>query len=443
MRSSFGLRWFFLIFFLTGAAGWILTGLVVYARLTYISLLMILFAGFWAVFSMRSMKLRRSARVLRASVGDIFEERFEVGNTGWPGTPWLEVLNETDMPMAAGSRLLTAIGARQKRFYIARTLLTRRGAFLLGPTTLTSGDPFGIFSLKKSVPASDTLVILPMTFPIIDFPPPPGILPGGKAIRQPSSDMTPHAAGVREYVPGDPMKRIHWPSTARRGRFMVKEFEQDPQADVWIFLDAFKQGHVSDPEPLEFLPEEGLWLKRPKVTLPRDTFEYAVSAAASLASSFLSERRAVGLVCSTGKLTVLSAERGIRQVNKIMETLAFSRPQGEMSILELVSMRAKLLPIGSGVILITPSVHPELILAVEDIQRRNLRPVVVLLKTETFAGAGDDSKVKSIAAALLSMNVPICELGYGDNLSTQLALPLVYFQRPYRPGSYSSARSMQ
>ncbi len=107
--------------------------------------------------------------------------------------------------------------------------------------------------MRKVITARDTLVILPMTFPIAIFPPPPGLLPGGKAIRQRTFDVTPHAAEVREYVPGDPMKRIHWPSTAHRGQFMVKEFEQDPQADIWLFLDAYRPVHSSMPEPEQFL----------------------------------------------------------------------------------------------------------------------------------------------------------------------------------------------
>ena len=44
------------------------------------------------------------------------------------------------------------------------------------------------------------------------------------------------------------MRRIHWPTTARRGQLIVKEFEQDPQAEVWIFLDA--QQRVAGSEKL-------------------------------------------------------------------------------------------------------------------------------------------------------------------------------------------------
>jgi uncharacterized protein (DUF58 family) len=440
MKTSFTLRWLLFATTLLGWVVWAATGNVAFIRLAYAALFLLAGAGIWSAFLGRGIQVRRDARLLRAGVGEVFEERFEVKVTTWPGCPWLEVVNQSDLPGAAGSRLLTRIGRREKRFYTARTLLTRRGAYLLGPTLVSAGDPFGLFPVEKRIPPGETLVVLPMIFPIAEFPPPPGLLPGGKTIRTKTADVTPHAAGVREYVPGDPMKRIHWPSTARRGRFMVKEFEQDPQADIWLFVDAQKGVHVSKPEQAPAGFDEKFLLRRPKVNLPCDSFEYAMSAAGSLAQHFLLSRRSVGLACSTAKFTVLSSERGERQVGKVMETLAFLRPDGEIPLLRLVTMQAKLLTLGAGVILITPSAGPELLLTVEDLLRRHLRPVVVLLEAETFGGAAQDRE--AVSAALLGMNVPVCQVGYGDNLTTQLSLPVVYFQRPYLPKSYLETRAV-
>ena len=100
-------------------------------------------------------------------------------------------------------------------------------------------------------------------------------------------------------------------------------------------------------------------------------------------------------------------------------------------------MRAKLLPIGTGVILISPSTKPELLLAVEDLQRRNLRPVVVLVKVDTFGGTGN---CEPIVTGLEARNVPVCTVGLGEDLSVQLTLPVVYFQRKYFPKSYFGIR---
>lgn len=437
MKLSHATRWLLVFVIIGSLAGWILTGLTVYARLAYLCVLLMIGALIWTVLSINGVRLTRNTRTLRASMGEVFEEHYEIKKEKWPGSLWLEVLNQSTLPKAAGSRLLTRIEAHQLRYYSARTLLTRRGSYLLGPTTLTSGDPFGLFTMKRVVTARDTLVILPMTFPITVFPPPPGLLPGGKAIRQRSFDMTPNAAEVREYVPGDPMKRIHWPSTAHRGQFMVKEFEQDPQADIWIFLDAFRPIHYCMPEPPVSYQLDNMWLRRPKVSLPRDTFEYAVSVAASLARFFLMNRRAVGLACAAGKFFVVPCERGEHQINKIMETLAFLQSEGTMPLIDLVFIQAKLLPIGSGVIIITPSASPDLLLALEDLQRRNLRPVVVLIKSETFGGPGDTEKT---VANLLSRNIPVCQVGFGDDLGVQLALPVKYFHNSFIPNSYPSVR---
>ncbi len=433
MKLSHASRWFLACLIIAGFWGRIVTGLLVYTRLAYLGILLLVGAAIWTFFSMNGVRLRRNTRSLRASVGDVFEEHFEIKKDAWPGCAWLEIINQSSLPRAAGSRIFTRIGAHQLRFYSARTVLTRRGAYLLGPTILTSGDPFGIFAIKKKFVAGDTLVILPMTFPISIFPPPPGLLPGGKVIRQRTFDVTPHAAEVREYVPGDPMKRIHWPSTAHRGQLMVKEFEQDPQADIWLFLDAYQPVHVSMSEPDIAYRDDNLWLRRPKISLPRDTFEYAVSVASSLASYFLTDRRTVGLACAAGKFTVVSGERGERQINKIMETLAFLQPEGIIPLHGVVNLQAKLLPLGSGVILITPSASPDLLQAVEDLQRRNLRPMVVLIKSETFGGQpGSENMTNS----LLSRNIPVCQIGLGDDLGVQLAMPTVYFQRSYLSKNY-------
>ncbi len=431
MKPANALRWSFGILIFIGVVGWIVSGSAVYARLAYLGLILLVFGAAWAALSLRGIRVRREARNLRASMGDVFEEKYEVVNSTWPGCPWLEVVNRSPLPVIpgsiSGSRLLTNIGARQKRFYTTRNLLTRRGAFPLGPTEIASGDPFGLFPISRLLPAREVLIVLPMTVPILTFPIPAGILAGGKNIRQKTMDVTPHVAGVREYVPGDPMKRIHWPTTAHRGRFMVKEFEQDPQADIWLFLDASRDSHFQLIDREAGSADDSWWLRKSKVTLPRDSFEYAVSISASLARFFLSDRRAVGLACAAGKVTVVPAERGDRQEGKILETLAFLQPQGTMPLYGLVRMQSKLLPTGSGVVLVTSLARPDLLLTVEDLQRRNLRPILVLVKAETFGGTPAD---ENLVNTLINRNIPVCQIGFGDDMSSGLSLPAVYFTHP-------------
>jgi len=411
---------------LFGALGVAITGAEAYSRLLYLGILLVAVSAAWTRLVTRSLRVGRQTRAKRAKVGDILEEHFEIHNGSLLLNLWIEVLNQSSLPGASGSRLLTLVGGRQKRTYTARTWLTRRGAFPLGPTTLTSGDPFGLFRARRQFPAQESLIVLPMIFEIPRFHSPPGLLPGGQVIRHKASDVTPHSAGVREYMPGDPMKRIHWPTSVRRRQLMVKEFEQDPQAEIWLFLDAQASAHAEKAHQVENLRADALLFKvdalllgrRPEFHLPPSTLEYAVSIAASLAHYFLGQRRAVGLVTSGRASTMITAERSDRQEAKILETLAFVEAEGKLSLAGLTAARAQRLPQGSSAILITPSVSSELLAAVDDLQRRHLRPVVVLLAAESFGGPpGAERLLRSLA----ERNVPVCPIYCDADLGAALS----------------------
>ena len=391
----------------------------IFARFLYLGSLVIFVSWLWTQFSLRGVSVKRRTRSLRASVGDTFEEHFELANESNIGKLWIELANESNMPGAHGSRLMTMVGRKQKRTHIARTWLFRRGGYKLGPTRLISGDPFGLFRTERVFPAEDSLVVLPMIYEISSFLSPPGLLPGGQVIRRKALDITPHASGVREYVPGDPIKRIHWPTTARRGQLVVKEFEQDPHAEVWLFLDAQRVVHaeMSSDTPEGYIDD---WLldRRPKFELPPSTLEYAISITASLAHYYLKQPRAVGLVTATPQFRVISAEWSERQEGKILETLAFIEAEGTLSIGGMVAAQAGQLPQGSSTILVTPTVSPELVSAVDDLQRRSLRPMVILLIADSFGGVKGGEKLYN---SLLERNVSVCRIYCGADISLELS----------------------
>ena len=287
---------------ITGLVGSVITGAAFYTRLLVVGLILVAGAWIWISVVARSIRLVRTPDFYRASVGDIFKEQYEISNTSRLPGLWVEVYNEMALPTAAGSRLLTRVRAREKQTYVARTWLTRRGGFPLGPTTLRVSDPLGLFHAERHFPAERTLVILPMVFPIQSFLSPAGLVSGGAVIRRKTTDITPHAAGVREYVTGDPMKRIHWPTSARRGSLMVKEFEQDPQAEVWLFLDAqdvvhYEVAHRVKEQAADVMMlkvDAFLFSKKPEFHLPPSSLEYAVTIAASAFTSAAMRSRSRG-----------------------------------------------------------------------------------------------------------------------------------------------------
>ena len=414
-------RIFVLLILGVGAVGSVVNGADFYVRILYLGVLLIVLAWLLTIFSLRGIKVERRARSLRAAVGDIFEEHYEIINSSMIPKLWLEISNEAPIPHATGSRVITLLRGHQKRSYTARTWLTNRGGFVLGPTMLTSGDPFGIFRISKKIPATTSLMVLPMLVQVTEFLSPPGLLPGGKAIRSKSQDITPHAAGVRDYVAGDAVKRIHWPTSIRRNQLMVKEFEQDPQAEVWLFLDTYKGVHYAKPGEYNDAPpiDDLFLLKRRKLKLPPATLEYSITITASLAHYFLGQRRSVGLVSASGHTyKVIPAERSDRQEAKILEQLSFLEAESTFTLPTLVSAQMGQLPQGSSAILVTPTVSSELLLGVDSLQRRSLRPVVVLLMVNSF---GTKMNNEDLAKSLVERNVPVCRVYCDADLSETLS----------------------
>jgi uncharacterized protein (DUF58 family) len=202
---------------------------------------------------------------------------------------------------------------------------------------------------------------------------------------------------------------------------MVKEFEQDPQAEVWLFLDTHKNAHVAKPSvSVETYPiDDLLLLRRRQVRLPPSTLEYSISITASLAHYFIEQRRAVGLVSALGhSFKVIPAERSERQEAKLLEELAFLQAESTYTLPGLVTAQLGQLPQGSSAILVTPMIWPELLLAVDSLQRRNLRPVVVLLMSQSF---GSRANNEDLAQSLSERKVPVCRVYCEADLSETLS----------------------
>jgi uncharacterized protein (DUF58 family) len=394
------------------------TGGVLYYRLSILWALLLAIAWAWSALSLRGVKFSRSARTVRAQVGQIFEERFDIQNPSILPRLWLEVLDSSTLPGTDGSRVVTMILGKQTRSYLARTRLLKRGVFPLGPTDISSGDIFGLFPVKISLPAKDTLLVYPMMVDVRNFPNPPGLLPGGEALRRRTHQITPNAAGIREYEPGDPLNRIHWLSTARRGRMMVKEFELDPLADVWIFMDAEKAIQAANPQAEPDYYAKDFWQRHAKIALPPSTEEYGISIAASLARDYLRRGRAVGLVGAGQQLILIAPDRGGRQLGKILEALALLRAEGTIPLRGLVETQVKHMVRGSTIVLITPTVNKEAALLADYLLQRGLRPVVILLDAVTFGGSISS---EGLLTSIKMLGVPVRSVACGADLELVLS----------------------
>jgi uncharacterized protein (DUF58 family) len=350
----------------------------------------------WARLSLRNLEvtIERSDSVLQ--VGQRAEARVRLQARGFYTRLWLEVEDATDMP-GLPARTVVTLPANGARNWKVSVVCTRRGAFSVGPITVTSGDPFGLFRRRRTFGASQPLLVLPLPEELPHFSAPPAQLPGEGTVRRRTHYVTPNVVGIRDYQPGDSYNRIHWPATARHNRLMVKTFEMDPTSDIWLLLDL--QGAVRAGEGDD------------------STEEYGVRVAASLANRFLRDNRMLGLLAYGGESVALEPARGPRHHKRVLEALALAEAKGDVPLCDVLTEDERRFGRNSTLIIITPSASEDWVEALEALVQRGARAAVVLMEPASFGGS--ESALMPFST-LVAADILTYLLRRGDDLSIAL-----------------------
>ncbi|MCB0872414.1 MAG: DUF58 domain-containing protein [Actinobacteria bacterium] len=280
--------------------------------------------------------------------------------TGSARRRWMRALLQWDMAPGAttlgpGRLVRTGDGIR------LRVPHARRGAHELRPIHLTIGDPFGLAVSRREADAARTLVV------------PPGTVPAAATIgelggRRPGrlsllgEDIS-NLESLREYAPGDPLSRVHWGQSAKRGRLHTKVFRPDDGGGRigTVLLD---RGPGSRPDA--------------------DTFETAVVAAASITRAVDAMRGGampVNLWFSGdpgGRPTAWSdAERRLAAVERVADA---------PSIATVVRQAARTLSPGHAVVVVTGDPDPAVLDALAVARRAGIDAALVWIGVRSAPG---------------------------------------------------------
>ena len=256
------------------------------------------------------------------------------------------------------------------------------------------------------------------------FQPPAADLAGGEALNRRAQYITTNVSGIREYAPGDSFNRIHWLSTARTGRLMTREFELDPSADIWLFLDLHSNTAHSLPWRLT-PPEAGVFglsgrRRDDALQLAPSTLEYAVTAAASIARYFLLRNRAVGLIWHGSQRYLLQIDRGERQMRKMLEALAVVSAEGSITFDQLIVTEGVRLNRNDMILAITADPDPAWVRALREIRRRGVHSVAVVIDGSTFGG---QESYAELTHELALSNIPAYQVQRDDDIGAVLGRP--------------------
>jgi uncharacterized protein (DUF58 family) len=339
-----------------------------------------LLAYLWAHSLAHGLELTREMRYGWAQVGDKLQERFTLANKGWAPATRVAILDHSNVP-GYNISAVKGIGERAIIHWFEEGVCDRRGLYTLGPTSVETGDPFGLYSIVLEFPTSVTMMVMP---PVVQLPS-LDVAPAGRAgegwHRARALEQTVSVSSVREYVPGDSMRWIHWPTTARCDETFVRTFDSTPSSNWWIFLDMDSRVQAGKGR--------------------RATQELGVILAASLADRGLQMGKAVGLATYGQDLTWLQPRLSAEQRWQILRALALI-DIGEHSLAALLASTQQALKQRSGLVIITPDVEGSWLDSVALLLRRGVVPTVLLLDQQAFGGRGDASRT---VASLESMDV--------------------------------------
>jgi uncharacterized protein (DUF58 family) len=328
-----------------------------------------LLARLWSQSLAAGLTLERETRFHWSHVGDQMLERLTLVNRSSFPAAWVELVDRSSVPMVRRSRAF-AVGRNTSLRWHERIVCRQRGRFILGPTTLRTGDPFGLFEVEMDLGETASLLVLP---PVIAWTSLPVLSRGrdeeGRAIRaQAESGVS--AAQVRPYVPGDSLRRIHWPTSAKHGELHIRQFDRATRGDWLIVLDMTASHHVG----------EG----------PESTVEACVVLAASVVEYGLGQGRSVGLVSLGPDGLVWNAPRqGPAHRWDILATLAEVQP-GRTDLAGLIRLSTQRLGGETSLMVITPSsdlaqFEP---LLTDEVSRRPPQAGAVLLESSTGPSGG-------------------------------------------------------
>ena len=220
------------------------------------------------------------------------------------------LLAEDVTPYSLGSRprfVLDEIepgGSRELSYQIRSDT---RGKFTIGPLRVRVADAFGLVEISRSFSTTSTLVVTPKIYPLPRAAAPSSWLGEGDGGMRTISAVGEDDAAPRAYQNGDALRRVHWRSTARYGELMVRREEHQWRNSASVFLDTRRAAHVG--------------------TGSSATFEFAVSAAASIGAHLTGEGFRARLITEAGEI----APRGTFQ-DTLLDMLAVISPSREVGL---------------------------------------------------------------------------------------------------------------
>jgi uncharacterized protein (DUF58 family) len=279
-----------------------------------------------------------------------------------------------------------------------------RGRYPISASHVLLEDPFGLVGGPAEIDAPGAILVHPRLVELDRLFSETGsrTQEGKRLLLRRPSGFDLHS--VREYEQGESLRRVHWPTTAKRGQLMVKDLEDSPRDEVLVVLDAdaaFAHG-----------------------TPPDSSFEVGVSAAGSILKAHARRGRRAGLVVNALEPRYQPVHTLEGDWDLALELLAFVEPDGRNPVAAMLVEGAGMPSKALELCVVTSNLSPRLVdrLLQRSVTRRGTSLVYVDPASFADADPGEQlsADVRAQIGRLDHAGIPVCVVRRGDDLASVL-----------------------
>ena len=357
-------------------------------------------AALWVRLLNRPMRVNRTLGRGEHLAGDDIPVRLEVDVAGRMPSGALTIVER----IAKFGEVQTVVLIRHGRLRGAYILeAVPRGRYPIETATAVLEDPFGLERVEIPLPGGESVLVYPRLVDLDALFSDSGAraLEGRRLLLRRPTGFDLHS--VRAYEQGESLRRVHWPSTAKRGQLMVKELEDAPRDETAVLLDGDAAAVVG--------------------VAADNTFELQVQAAGSILKAHAARGRRAALIVNCASRAYQRVHSFDGEWSRALEMLAAVEPDGPTPVAAMLADEAG--PAGRAVELtvVTASVTPRLAdrLAQRVFQRH--AATLVYVDPASFTDTPAEQLDPGVASQILRLEragVPVAILRRGDDLASVL-----------------------
>ena len=405
MIKAFYLKWLILVFFFISS---LLIGLKTtrefFFFFAYFLLCATVVSLLWLLLTYFTARLQLSRKMIsRATEGDTLEVSAQIRNISF--LPVFNFVLEdkfsyTSTNQEKKSFFVNYLGLKSSCKIDYDYFCFKRGEYKIGPFVIYFFDPLNLFFFKRVYYIYSQVVVYPQIFKIEKFPPlTRSVLPWFGIETARSSGDEDEFYGVREYKDGESVKKIHWISSARKNKLIVKQFQLQSFFGTTIIFNLEKARNLGEGKEA--------------------VAEYMIKIAASVAS-YLTERGvSIELLAHIGEIVHLPFNKGPGHLENILRILAVAQAESRVSFREAFEEFARYIPNDSSLVAVMSDQDYTDLPRMLSLYGRGVSVIPLIVVSDTFLSNSDKKKVIRQTKIRISnlANIHAKFFSQGDNLS--------------------------